>query len=275
MMTIEEEMKGKVAIVTGGNTGIGLGCAEVFCAAGMNVVISARREEKGIAAAAEVTARGGGKCVFFRCDVSDPKQVQALVDFAVKTFGKLDTMVNNAGYVPPHLDACDMPVESYLDVLHTNLAGEFYGCKYAIPHLRKTKGSIINMSSVLAVVGQEQTAGYSSTKGGINSMTQTIAIEEARHGVRVNAIMPGHIVTELFLKEKERAPDPEAYTARCDGYAWLGRGGTSEEIGKVALFLASSWAGFMTGACVMVSGGLEFGTMPKYYHFDPPKKAAQ
>ena len=264
MLTIEQEMKGKVAIVTGGNTGIGLGCAEVFCAANMNVVIAARREEMGVAAASKVTARGGGKCVFFRCDVSDPKQVEALVEFTVNTFGRLDTMVNNAGYVPPHADACDMPTDSYLDVLGTNLAGVFYGCKYAISHLRKIKGSIINMSSVLAVVGQEQTAGYSSTKGGICSMTQTIAIEEARHGVRVNAILPGHIVTELFLKEKERSAD-----------SWLGRGGTPEEIGKVALFLASSWAGFITGASVMVSGGLEFGTMPKYYHFDAPKKVAE
>ena len=97
-------------------------------------------------------------------------------------------------------------------------------------------------------------------------------IEEARHGVRVNAILPGHIVTELFLKEKERSADPEAYEARCNSYSWLGRGGTPEEIGKVALFLASSWAGFMTGASVMVSGGLEFGTMPKYYHFDATKE---
>lgn len=272
MLTIEQEMKGKVAIVTGGNTGIGLGCAEVFCAANMNVVIAARRETMGVAAASEVTGRGGGKCVFFRCDVSDPKQVESLVEFTENTFGRLDTMVNNAGYVPPHVDACDMPIDSYLDVLGTNLAGVFYGCKYAIPHLRKTQGSIINMSSVLAVVGQEQTAGYSSTKGGICSMTQTIAIEEARHGVRVNAILPGHIVTELFLKEKERAADPEAYEARCNSYSWLGRGGTPEEIGKVALFLASSWAGFMTGTSVMVSGGLEFGTMPKYYHFDVAKE---
>ena len=178
MIPIEEEMRGKVAIVTGGNTGIGFGCAKVFCQAGMRVVIAARRKEKGEAAAAELNAMGKGECVFFQCDVSNPDQVKALVEFAVERYGRLDTMVNNAGYNPIHMDACDMSIESYQRVLGTNLMGEFYGCKFAIPHLRKTKGSIINMSSILSKVGQEQTAGYSSTKGGINSMTQTIAIED-------------------------------------------------------------------------------------------------
>ena len=177
-------------------------------------------------------------------------------------------MVNNAGYNPIHMDACDMSIESYQRVLGTNLMGEFYGCKFAIPYLRKTKGSIINMSSIISKVGQEQTAGYSSTKGGINSMTQTIAIEEARHGVRVNAICPGHIMTEIVYKEMERVADPEAYLDRCNHYSWLGRGGEPEEVGTAALFLASSWASYITGVTLNVSGGMEFGTIPKYYAFD-------
>ena len=268
MIPIEEEMKGKVAVITGANTGIGFGCAKVFSEAGMNVVMAARRKEKGEAAAAELNAAGKGECTFFQCDVSDPDQVKALIDFAVEKYGRLDTMVNNAGYNPIHMDACDMSIESYQRVLATNLMGEFYGCKFAIPHLRETKGSIINMSSILSKVGQEQTAGYSSTKGGINSMTQTIAIEEARHGVRVNAICPGHIMTEIVYKEMERVADPEAYLDRCNHYSWLGRGGQPEEVGTAALFLASSWAGYITGVTLNVSGGMEFGTIPKYYAFD-------
>ena len=268
MIPIEEEMKGKVAVITGANTGIGFGCAKVFSEAGMNVVMAARRKEKGEAAAAELNAAGKGECTFFQCDVSDPDQVKALIDFALEKYGRLDTMVNNAGYNPIHMDACDMSIESYQRVLATNLMGEFYGCKFAIPHLRKTKGSIINMSSILSKVGQEQTAGYSSTKGGINSMTQTIAIEEARHGVRVNAICPGHIMTEIVYKEMERVADPEAYLDRCNHYSWLGRGGQPEEVGTAALFLASSWASYITGVTLNVSGGMEFGTIPKYYAFD-------
>ena len=268
MIPIEEEMKGKVAVITGANTGIGFGCAKVFSEAGMNVVMAARRKEKGEAAAAELNAAGKGECTFFQCDVSDPDQVKALIDFAVEKYGRLDTMVNNAGYNPIHMDACDMSIESYQRVLATNLMGEFYGCKFAIPHLRKTKGSIINMSSILSKVGQEQTAGYSSTKGGINSMTQTIAIEEARHGVRVNAICPGHIRTEIVYKEMERVADPKAYLDRCNHYSWLGRGGQPEEVGTAALFLASSWASYITGVTLNVSGGMEFGTIPKYYAFD-------
>lgn len=268
MIPIEEEMRGKVAVITGANTGIGLGCAKVFSEAGMNVVLAARRKEKGEAAAAELNAAGKGECTFFQCDVSDSDQVKALIDFAVEKYGRLDTMVNNAGYNPIHMDACDMSIESYQRVLATNLMGEFYGCKFAIPHLRKTKGSIINMSSILSKVGQEQTAGYSATKGGINSMTQTIAIEEARHGVRVNAICPGHIMTEIVYKEMERVADPEAYLDRCNHYSWLGRGGQPEEVGTAALFLASSWASYITGVTLNVSGGMEFGTIPKYYAFD-------
>ncbi|MEY8387430.1 glucose 1-dehydrogenase [Oscillospiraceae bacterium 38-13] len=268
MKPIEEQMKGKVVIVTGGNTGIGYGCAEVFVDAGMNVVIAARRQELGEKAAAELNDRGGGECVFFPCDVSRPEQVEALVNHAVDRYGHLDGIVNNAGYVPAHMDACDMSVESYQKVLACNLMGEFYGCKYAIPHLRKTNGAIVNMSSILARVGQEQTAGYSSTKGGIISLTQTLSIEEARHGVRVNAICPGHIVTDLFLNEMKKVSDPEAYAERCNHYSWMGRGGTPEEIGTVALFLLSPWASYITGVALNVSGGMEFGTIPKYYAFD-------
>lgn len=272
MRTMEEEMRGKTAVVTGGNTGIGLGCAEVFCAAGMNVVIAARRAELGERKAREIDARGGGKCVFFQADVSVANQVKALVESAVKQFGGLDAMVNNAGYEPSHPNAADVAEDDFNAVLLTNLSGMFYGCKYAIPHLRKSKGAIVNMSSVLAYVGQEKTAAYSASKGGILSMTHTIAIEEARHGVRVNAICPGHIVTDLFVEKMSRQPDPKAYEERCNSYSWLGRGGTPEEIGKVALFLCSSWAGFITGASIMATGGLELGTMPKQYNFEAAER---
>lgn len=267
MKSIEQEMKGKVAIVTGGNSGIGKGCAEVFAEAGMNVVIG-DINPAGEETAKEITAKGGGECLFKQCDVSKPEQVEALVNFAVDTYGQLDAIVNNAGYVPTHFDCADMPIKSYQDVVACNLMGEFYGCHYAIPHLRKTKGAIVNMSSIISKVGQEQTCGYSSTKGGINSLTQTLSIEEGRHGVRVNAICPGHIITELFLNEMRKVADPEAYEERCNHYSWFGRGGLPEEIGKTALFLISPWASYITGVTLNVSGGMEFGTMPKYYAFD-------
>ncbi len=268
MKPIEQLMKGKIAIVTGGNTGIGYGCAEAFVDAGMNVIIAARREDLGIKAAATLSEHGSGECLFFPCDVSQPEQVKTLVEYAIEKYGQLDAIVNNAGYVPAHLDACDMSIESYQKVLACNLCGEFYGCKYAIPYLRKTQGAIVNMSSIIAKVGQEQTVGYSSTKGGIISMTQTLAIEEARYGVRVNAICPGHIVTDLFLNEMQKVADPEAYAERCNNYSWMGRGGTPEEIGMTALFLISPWASYITGVALNVSGGMELGTVPKYYAFD-------
>jgi NAD(P)-dependent dehydrogenase (short-subunit alcohol dehydrogenase family) len=231
----------------------------------MNVVIAARDDEAGTAAAGEIREQACGACVFHRCDVSEAAEVKALVRFAAETFQRVDVLVNNAGYMPAHADACDMPLDAYEQVLRTNLFGAFYGCKYAIPHLRKTGGSIVNISSILAEVGQEQTAGYTSAKGGLDSLTRTLAIEEARHGVRVNCILPGHIVTELFWKEKQRAADPQEYERSASQSSWMGRGGMPLEVGTTALFLASPWAGYITGAMIPVTGAFELGAGQKIY----------
>lgn len=268
VQTIEQEMKGKVAIITGAGSGIGFGCAEVFCASGVNVVIAEKNVRSGEKAAADLNHRGGGNALFFGVDVSQPDQVEALMEFTLRELGRLDTLINNAGFQHAHHTASDMPLEAFHDTLRVNLTGAFYCCKYAIPPLRLTRGSIINMSSILSQVAQEGTAAYTASKGGIISMTKAIAIEEARHGVRVNAICPGHIITPLYHEIKSRSPDPEAYEERCNNYSWTGRGGTPEDIGKVALFLASSWADYVTGTHINVTGALELGTMPKQYNFE-------
>lgn len=265
--TIEQEMRGKTAIITGAGSGIGRGCAQVFCDCGVNVVVADRDPGAGEKAARELNASGGGKARFFQVDVSRADQAEALMDFTIGECGELHALVNNAGFQPPHYETWDMPIESFHDVIQVNLTGMFYCCKYAIPHLRKTRGAIVNMSSILSQVAQERTAGYTASKGGIISMTKAIAIEEARHGVRINAICPGHIITPLYEEIKSRSPDPAAYEERCNHYSWTGRGGTPEDIGKVALFLSSSWADYITGAAINVTGALELGTMPKYYHF--------
>ena len=259
MIPIEEEMRGKVAIVTGGNTGIGFGCAKVFCQAGMRVVIAARRKEKGEAAAAELNAMGKGECTFFQCDVSDPDQVKALVEFAVERYGRLDTMVNNAGYNPIHMDACDMSIESYQRVLGTNLMGEFYGCKFAIPYLRKTKGSIINMSSIIGIVGNTTgNSNYAAAKGGVSSLTKVMAVEWAQRGIRVNAIAPGFFATKqnaALLFKPDGSPTPR--TGKILAATPMGRfGDTEKELAGLLLFLLNNEAAsFITGVCIPIDGG--------------------
>ena len=268
MIKIEEDIRGKVVIITGGSQGIGKGCAEVFCAYGANVVICARGEELGRRVAGELTEKGPGKCLFFRCDVSDAEQVRELVEFTVKQFGKLDCLINNAAQCPAQRPIDEIPIEETRHLFQTNFIGLFAGCKYALPYLRSSKGSIINIGSILGAVGQEGSTIYSATKGAISTFTKSLAMDEARNGVRVNNVKPGHIVTEIYERNKERSGDPEAFEKWSNEVQWLGRGGEPEEIGYTCLFLASRWAGFTTGTDVYATGGYELGEGHKVTLFD-------
>jgi NAD(P)-dependent dehydrogenase (short-subunit alcohol dehydrogenase family) len=259
MQKLEDEMRGKVVIITGGNNGIGSGCARAFCFYGSNVVIAARNEKKGTALAAELTEAGPGNCVFYKCDVSNADEVEALVEFTVQEFGQLDCIINNAGYLPKHSPIDGITEEDFEKVLRTNLIGVFSGCKYSLPYLRKSGGSIINMSSILGSVGQEGSSIYSATKGGIISLTKSLAIDEAKNGVRVNVVLPGDIGTDLgreHMKElidKKKSEENPAYVQ------WISRQGNVMDTGWTCLFLASSMAAYMTGAEINVTGGFELG----------------
>ncbi len=259
MELLNEEMKGKVIIITGGNKGIGKGCAKVFAGYHATVVICGRNEVDGRDTENEINRLGSGKCTFLLCDISRENEVKTLIETVVEKYGKIDCLINNAGYFPAEkpLDAiCMNEVE---DIFKTNFFGIFSGCKYALPYLRKTKGSIINMSSVLARTGDEGAAIYSATKGAISSFTKSLAIDEARNGVRVNAVLPGNITTEMYEKIRSRVADPVAFDNYSDNVQWMGRGGTPEDVGKACLFLASNLAGFVTGVELLVSGGYEIG----------------
>jgi len=256
---IEEGMKGKVTIITGGTMGIGKACVKAFCYAGAKVIAAARSEDLGNELARELTEKGPGECRFVKCDVSKEEDLKALVDFTVKTFSRIDVLVNCAGYFPKQLPIDEVTVKDFNNILTTNLVSYYALSRYALPYLRTSKGNIVNIGSVIGTTGDEGAAIYCATKGGIEAMTKALAVDEARHGVRINEIKPGHICNEMFEKTVSRQPNPEEFMAYSETLQWLGRGGASEEVATAVLFMASEWASFITGASLMVTGGYEFG----------------
>ena len=250
--------KDKVVVVTGGSKGIGKGCAQAFVEAGAIVVLCARNESEGMAVATELNAAGPGRAQFLRCDVAKSDEIQRLIDDTVANFGRLDCLINNAGWHPPHKPIDEFSIQDFRDLIDLNLISIFTACKFALPHLRKTQGNIINLSSLVGVMGQLHATTYVATKGAITALTKALAIDEAKYGVRVNSVSPGNIYTPLWQEAIDAAPDPEKCRAEGEAAQLLGRMGTIEEVGKLCLFIAAE-ATFTTGVDHIVSGGAELG----------------
>jgi NAD(P)-dependent dehydrogenase (short-subunit alcohol dehydrogenase family) len=261
--TIAEGVKGKAAFTTGGTMGIGKACVEAFCAAGINTVTVGRSVEKGKALEKEINSWGRGKCTYHECDVTNFDRLRECIDLAVKEHGKLDILLNCAGYFPLQVPIDMTSLEDYKAVLECNLVAYFVAMKHALPYIRTQKGSIVNIGSVLGTTGDEGSVAYSSTKGAIHTMTRAMAVDEGRNGVRINELKPGHICNEMFELTTSRQADPEGFIKYSDGLQWLCRGGTSQECAYAALFLVSDWASFITGVELHVTGGFEIGEGPK------------
>jgi len=250
-------LKDKVAIVTGSSKGIGEGIARVFSIEGAKVVVVCRTEDAGGKMAKELGA-SEGRAIFLKTDVTSSKSIQNMIDATIKTFGKLDILVNNAGY---HLskNVEETSEQEWEFIINTNLRSTFLCSKYAIPHLRKTKGNIINISSMVGLVGQPNAGAYSATKGGQIAMTKGMALDFAKDGIRVNVICPGWIQTPLVKDWFSQQKDPEAARKYIFGQHPLGRIGTIEECGKATLYLASDDAAFTTGITLNIDGGVTLG----------------
>ena len=261
--TIEEGVKGKVAFTTGGTMGIGKACVETFCAAGINTVTVGRSADKGRAVEKEINSWGRGKCTYHECDVTNFDRLRECIDLAVQEHGKLDILLNCAGYFPLQVPIDVTSLDDYKAVLECNLVAYFVAMKHALPYIRTQKGSIVNIGSVLGTTGDEGSVAYCSTKGAIHTMTRAMAVDEGRNGVRVNELKPGHICNEMFELTTSRQADPEGFIKYSDGLQWLERGGTSLECAYAALFLVSDWASFITGTELHVTGGFEIGEGPK------------
>jgi NAD(P)-dependent dehydrogenase (short-subunit alcohol dehydrogenase family) len=252
----------KVVIVTGGSSGIGRGCAREFVRAGGKVVICCNDEDEGRTAEKELQelarAGGGGEAVFVYCDVTNEEEVRRLVETTVERFGRLDCLINNAGWHPPHRPIDDFSVEEFRSLLELNLVSVFTACKAALPHLRRTRGNVINMSSLVAQLGQRHATTYVATKGALTAFTKALALDEAANGVRVNSVSPGNIYTPLWQEAADASPDPERALAEGRAAQPVGRMGTPEEVGRLCLFIAAE-ATFTTGVDHLISGGAELG----------------
>uniref|UniRef100_A0A8I3MIF1 Hydroxysteroid 17-beta dehydrogenase 14 n=2 Tax=Canis lupus familiaris TaxID=9615 RepID=A0A8I3MIF1_CANLF len=196
---------GKVVVVTGGGRGIGAGIARAFVQNGAQVVICDKDESGGRALEQELTGT-----VFILCDVTREKDVQTLISETVRRFGRLDCVVNNAGYHPPPQWPEETSAEGFRQLLELNLLGTYTVTKFALPHLRKSQGNIINISSLVGAIGQVQAVPYVATKGAVTAMTKALALDESRYGVRVNCISPGNIWTPMWEGLAALTPDPAA-----------------------------------------------------------------
>ena len=248
----------KVVIVTGGSKGIGAGCVQAFAAAGAQVVFCARTNREGEQFSRQVNAVGRGSAKFVPCDVSNVDEISNLIEDTVAHHERLDCLVNNAGWHPPHKPIDDFSVAEFRELLNLNLVSMFSACKFALPHLRQTQGNIINMSSLVGTIGQLHATTYVATKGAITAFTKALAIDEAQHGVRVNSISPGNIYTPLWQEAIDAASDPNECRAEGEAAQLLGRMGTIEEVGKLCLFIAAE-ATYTTGVDHIISGGAELG----------------
>jgi len=249
---------GRVVIVTGGTKGIGEGCVRVFVGAGAKVVFCARNAQEGTKLASELSAKGQGGAHFVQCDVSKEADIRGLIEKTVKLHGGIDCLINNAGWHPPHRPIDDFSIQEFRDLLDLNLVSIFAACKLALPYLRKSRGNIINMSSLVGTMGQTGATTYVATKGGITALTKALAIDEAAHDVRVNSVSPGNIYTPLWQEAIDAAANPAETLEEGNAAQLMGRMGTIEEAGRLCLFIASE-ATFTTGVDHILSGGAELG----------------
>lgn len=251
-------LSGRVALVTGAGRGIGRAIALAMGAAGARVAVGDLDEGAG-STAAEITA-AGGEAAAFSCDVSDAVQVEAFVDGAVGRFGRLDVLVNNAGIGGDSVRAHEVAVEDWDRTIAVNLRGPFLCAKYAIPHLLAVEGAaIVNIASTYGIVGAPLATAYCASKGGVVNLTRQLAVDYGHDGLRVNAILPGYIDTDMGGR---RAGLPPAESAAAHerreinaARQPIGRQAQADEVARVAVFLASSGSSFMTGSIVTVDGG--------------------
>lgn len=240
----------KVAVVTGGCSGIGLATVRRFAEEGATVVVADLADEAGEALATEI----GG--MYVHCDVADKESVDHLFAATVEKYGRVDIAFNNAGISPPEDDSIlDTDLEAWKRVQDVNLTSVYLCCKAVLPYmLEQGKGSIINTASFVAVMGAATSQiSYSASKGGVLTMTRELGVQFARSGIRVNALCPGPVNTpllkELFAKDEERA-------ARRLVHVPMGRFGEPEEMANAVLFLASDESSFMTASTFLVDGGI-------------------
>lgn len=248
-------LQDKIIFLTGGSGGIGWDCARAYAAEGAKVVIAAHHKEAVVKAAAKLGAEHLG--IF--CDVSHETEVEAAIKQTLARYGKLDAVHNNAGIATP-----SKPVHTTTDaewdaLFNVNLRSILYTTRYAFDALAASKGSILNTSSLVGVIGQEIHAAYTATKGGMNALTKSMALDYTKHGIRVNAVCPAGAWTPMLRQWCAEQPDPNSTERYLNQIHPLGYCPEGDAIADACVFLLSDKARFITGHLMHVSGGAELG----------------
>ncbi|HZV85912.1 MAG TPA: SDR family NAD(P)-dependent oxidoreductase [Candidatus Binatus sp.] len=248
-------LSGKVALITGGGTGIGRACALAFAREGAKIAVAGRRREPLEAVVHEIEG-AGGKALALTCDVTQTASVAAALSQSEQHFGCLDTIVNNAGAVVV-ATAEHTSDEDWQKVIAANLTGTFLVSRAALPLLRKAGGgSIVNIGSVLGLVARKERAAYCAAKAGVSGLTRAMAVDHAKDRIRVNCICPTIVETELGMQSIRQAPNAEAEIQRRIAEIPIGRMGTPEDVALMAVYLASDEASWVTGASFPLDGGV-------------------
>ena len=246
-------LEGKVALITGGSSGIGRVAALAFAREGARVVLGNRRVEEGEETVRRVRETGG-EALVVRTDVTRAADVEALVAKAVQTYGRLDCAFNNAGMTGDMARTAECTEENWDRTLNVNLKGVWLAMKYEILQmLNQGGGAIVNNASVAGLVGMRGGPAYSASKGGVVQLTRTAALEYAKAGIRVNAVCPGFVATPMTEEHTRTSPDLEAWIKRIQP---MGRLATPEEVAEAVVWLCSDAASFVTGHPLVLDGGL-------------------
>jgi NAD(P)-dependent dehydrogenase (short-subunit alcohol dehydrogenase family) len=254
------KLENRVAVITGAGSGIGRASALEFAQEGARVVVADLNLAGALETVKQIKA-GGGQALAVETDVALPESVEKLVAQTLEAFSQVHVLLNNAA-IQVNKTVEDTTVEEWNREINVNLGGVFLCSKFFLPHLRRTRGCIINMSSVNGFFVEPMCAGYCATKAAIIGLTKAMAIDHGKEGIRVNCICPGYIDAGLAWGYFEAQPDPAAARAAAGKLHALWRIGRPEEVGRVAVFLASDEASFMTGSAVVVDGGFGSGLPP-------------
>lgn len=252
-------LSNKICIITGSGSGIGQCSAFLFAQEGATVIVNDLDQQKGTETVEQIRAAGGA-ADFIRADVTDPTEVDTLVKQVIASYGRIDVLFNNAG-ISGVGALHEVEPDAWDRVMNINIRGVFIPSKYVLPHMMEQRfGSIINMSSCIAEIGLARRASYAATKGAVLALTKSMQVDYASYNIRVNALLPGTILTpfvENYLKTSY--DDPEAAIASLKSRQLSGDLGRPDDVAKAALFLASDDSKFMMGSPLYIDGGVVFG----------------